>query len=161
MGHSFSKIKANECFIFETGIKHQTNVHLQMRPVSIVVLLQCRTQLIELNSTLARQWRDVWNQVVLLQCYTASLAVARPWFQTSCYRRAELNSWIIRNTLEYIEKFAKLFLYFCVLFLQQPFHSTVIVWIKFGVWNQVVLIMLNNVVLQSSYSRASLARHAQ
>ena len=29
-GHSLSKIKTNECFIFETGIKHQTNVHLQM-----------------------------------------------------------------------------------------------------------------------------------
>ena len=49
-------------------------LHRSLRPVSNVVLLPCRTQLIELNSTLARQSRDVWNQVVLLSCSTASLA---------------------------------------------------------------------------------------
>ena len=39
---------------------------------------------------------DVWNQVVLLPCSSASLAVlhgsSSTWFQTSCCRRAELNS---------------------------------------------------------------------
>ena len=29
MGHSLSKIKTNECFKFETGIKHHRNVQLQ------------------------------------------------------------------------------------------------------------------------------------
>ena len=42
------------------------------------------------------------------------------------------------------------FFIFVFCFWQQPFHSTFIVWIKFDVWNQVVL--------QSSYSQASLAR---
>ena len=46
-----------------------------LRPISNVVLLPCRTKLIELNSTLARQYRDVWNQVVLLPFSTASFAV--------------------------------------------------------------------------------------
>ena len=69
---------------------------LTSRPVSNVVLLPCRTKLIELNSTLARQQRDVWNQVELLPCSTASFAVlhgiSSTWFQTSRCYRAELNS---------------------------------------------------------------------
>ena len=42
---------------------------------------------------------------------------------TSCYRRAELNSWII-NILEYIESLLNRFFIFVFCFRQQAFYST-------------------------------------
>ena len=71
--------------VIETKSILRRGLRRHLRPVSNVVLLPCRNQLIELNSTLAWQQRN-----------TASLAVlhgsSSTWFQTSCYRRAELNS---------------------------------------------------------------------
>ena len=54
---------------------------------------------------------DLVNADVLASVYGSSSS----WFQTSRYCRAERNSEII-NTLEYIKKFPKPFLNFCVLF---------------------------------------------
>ena len=71
----------------------------KLRPVSKVVLLPCRTKLIELNSTLARQQRNVWNQVELLPCSTTTKTETNKQTTeqalrcyTSRYCRAELNS---------------------------------------------------------------------
>ena len=52
-------------------LQYFISLHRSLRPVSNVVLPPCRTQLTELNSTVAR-----WNQVVLLSCSTASLPPA-------------------------------------------------------------------------------------
>ena len=120
--------------------------HDALRPVSNVLLLPCRTQLLDwLNSTLAP---GLWHgssatfktKPCWLPCSTARLAVlhgsSSTWFQTSCYRCAKLTN---------------LFLWFIF------GNSRSIVWIKFDVWNQVVLVCAA-VELQSSQLSTAVAR---
>ena len=81
-------------------VNHQQSRFDWDKPVSNVVLLPRRSKLIEKNSTLTRQERDVWNWIVLLPCSTRYTAVARLGFK----RRAAAVPNLINkiNTLEII-----------------------------------------------------------
>ena len=73
----FRRFAVHETFVlsnYANSVSQFLLYWMRIWPVSNVVLLPCRTKLIESNSTLARQKR-VWNQVVLVPCSTANLAV--------------------------------------------------------------------------------------
>ena len=55
---SFENVFSSMIKVKQKRVIHKA-VNCSLKPVSNVVLLPCRTQLLELNSTLARQWRDV------------------------------------------------------------------------------------------------------
>ena len=126
--------------IFVAAQKLSSMVWAPFRPVSNVVLLPCRTQLIELNSTLARQKRDVWNVTKSYNCRVARqallcyMAVARLGFKRPATA--------MPNSIDQIKfdfstpEARRPFLYFRVSFSATP---VLFDWIKFDVWNQVVL----------------------